>query len=326
MGKKDIILKQYLSDNRRFAEIFNNALFEGEAVIQPDKLKPVDSSQAEVIALQETAAEFIQKNRDIAKIYNEELELVILGIENQNDVHYPMPLRVMLYDALSYDKQYQSIKKEHQREKDITGTERISGFSRQDRLIPVITLVIYYGTDAWDGPRSLADMLRLPKAFSSRKNPVNSYPMHLLEVQAIKDLEVYDDDLMALFGFIKYQKNRSELEAFIQAHASYFYKVPRETYEAIKNVADIKEMSQYIEKEKEEKEAVNMCDALKQLKEESIQQGMQKGRREGRQEGVRQVAIKLLRMNHPIPFIAQATDLSEAEIQKLKETLQKAQQ
>ena len=69
-----------------------------------------------------------------------------------------------------------------------------------------------------------------------------------------------------------------------------------------------------------------MCDALKQLKEESIQQGMQKGRREGRQEGVRQVAIKLLRMNHPIPFIAQATDLSEAEIQKLKETLQKAQQ
>ena len=53
---------------------------------------------------------------------------------------------------------------------------------------------------------------------------------------------------------------------------------------------------------------------------------MQKGRREGRQEGVRQVAIKLLRMNHPIPFIAQATDLSEAEIQKLKETLQKAQQ
>ena len=121
--------------------------------------------------------------------------------------------------------------------------------------------------------------------------------MHLLEVQAIKDLEVYDDDLMALFGFIKYQKNRSELEAFIQAHASYFYKVSRETYEAIKNVADIKEMSQYIEKEKEEKEAVNMCDALKQLKEESIQQGMQKGRREGRQEGVRQVAIKLLRMN-----------------------------
>ncbi len=69
-----------------------------------------------------------------------------------------------------------------------------------------------------------------------------------------------------------------------------------------------------------------MCDALKQLKEESIQQGMQKGRREGRQEGVRQVAIKLLRMDHPIPFIAQATDLSEAEIQKLKETLQKAQQ
>lgn len=321
MGKKDIILKQYLSDNRRFAEIFNNVLFGGEDIIRPEKLKTVDSAQSNTIALRESAAEFIQKNRDIAKIYNDELELVILGVENQNDVHYAMPMRVMLYDALSYDKQYQSIKKEHHRHKDLSGAERISGFSREDRLIPVVTLVVYYGTDTWDGPKCLRDMLHLPKSFEPYPNLVGSYPMHLLEVQAIKNLEAYDDDLMALFGFIKYQKNRQKLEAFIQKHADYFNNVSRETYEAITGAADIREIQKYI-KNQNETEEIDMCDALKQMQEESMKKGIQQGMQQGMQQGVRQVAVRLLRMNHPIPFIAQATDLSEKEIEEIKASME----
>ena len=302
-----------MSDNRRFAEIFNNVLFGGETIIKPDKLKPVDSVQPDTVALRESAAEFIQKNRDIAKIYNDELELVILGIENQNDVHYAMPMRVMLYDALSYDKQYQSIKKEHHRQKDLSGAERISGFSRKDKLIPVVTLVVYYGADAWDGPKSLRDMLSLPESFEKYPGLVGSYPMHLLEVQAIKNLEAYDNDLMALFGFIKYQKNKRELMAFIERHADYFSSVSRETTTAIIGAADIPEMEKYIQNQKETEE-IDMCDALKQLKEE--------GRQEGMQIGVQQVVQKMLRMNHPIPFIAELTDLSEQEIRKIKESME----
>ena len=30
-----------------------------------------------------------------------------------------------------------------------------SDFSKEDKIIPVITLTVYFGSDKWDGPRSL---------------------------------------------------------------------------------------------------------------------------------------------------------------------------
>lgn len=108
-------------------------------------------------------------------------------------------------------------------------------------------------------------------------------------------------------------KNRQKLEAFIQKHADYFNNVSRETYEAITGAADIREIQKYI-KNQNETEEIDMCDALKQMQEESMKKGMQ--------QGVRQVAVRLLRMNHPIPFIAQATDLSEKEIEEIKASME----
>lgn len=112
-------------------------------------------------------------------------------------------------------------------------------------------------------------------------------------------------------------KNRQKLEAFIQKHADYFNNVSRETYEAITGAADIREIQKYI-KNQNETEEIDMCDALKQMQEESMKKGMQ----QGMQQGVRQVAVRLLRMNHPIPFIAQATDLSEKEIEEIKASME----
>ena len=34
----------------------------------------------------------------------------------------------------------------------------LSGFWKADRLIPVVTLVIYFGSDSWDAPLSLKEM------------------------------------------------------------------------------------------------------------------------------------------------------------------------
>lgn len=31
-------------------------------------------------------------------------------------------------------------------------------FTKEDKLIPVITIIVYLGTKEWDGPRKLSDM------------------------------------------------------------------------------------------------------------------------------------------------------------------------
>ena len=50
-----------------------------------------------------------QKHRDLLKfaamMQDSYANYVILGVENQMEVHYAMPVRNMVYDALQYDKQ-----------------------------------------------------------------------------------------------------------------------------------------------------------------------------------------------------------------------------
>ena len=75
-----------------------------------------------------------------------------MGIENQRKTHYGMPLRVMIYDALGYLKEYQEISRKHREAGDKASAEEfLSGLHKEDRLHPIISIVIYYNEKPWDG-------------------------------------------------------------------------------------------------------------------------------------------------------------------------------
>lgn len=108
------------------------------------------------------------------------VELTLLGIEGQEDIHYAMPMRVMAYDYGTYKKQYDSNAKKHREAKDLEGDEYVSGMKKTDRFIPVITIVIYYGEEPWDGATTLHDMLDLGEEIAPY---VNDYKMLLVEAR-----------------------------------------------------------------------------------------------------------------------------------------------
>lgn len=82
----------------------------------------------------------VEKVRDILKgccvKTAGEVTYLIIGIENQEDMHYAMVVRNMLYDALNYTSQVEQHAKEHRQKKDVTGAEFLSGFSKEDTLVP----------------------------------------------------------------------------------------------------------------------------------------------------------------------------------------------
>lgn len=88
-----------------------------------------------------------------------EAVFVMLACENQEEVHYAMPVRNMVYDGLAYTDQIQRLWKKRVEEKKtksnkkMTSAEFLSKFTKKDRLIPVITLVFYYGIEPWDGAK-----------------------------------------------------------------------------------------------------------------------------------------------------------------------------
>jgi len=107
----DIVLKNYWNNNEQFADLFNAALFQGEQIIRPDELLDVDTEESTILE-NKKYAESIKASRDNIKIRKRStvhgVELVLLGLESQEHIHYAMPMRVMGYDYAAYKKQYDS--------------------------------------------------------------------------------------------------------------------------------------------------------------------------------------------------------------------------
>lgn len=181
--KPDIVLKNYWSDNERFADLFNAALFEGKQVISPEELEDVDVEESSVLEHRDYA-ESIQAARDNIKVSKKStvfgVELVMLGMESQEHIHYAMPMRVMGYDYGTYKKQYDSNARKYQTSKGLEEDEYLSRMRKTDRFTPVITMVVYYGEKPWDGAVSLHGMLDIPEEM---KIFVNDYKILLVEAR-----------------------------------------------------------------------------------------------------------------------------------------------
>ena len=149
MSLQDTVTKQYVSDPKVFADAFNYLIYSGRQVIRPEQLTDLDATQFAIPYREdeEGKPEATQKYRDVLKTLavktDEYCTYLVLGIENQSNVHYAMPVRNMLYDAMQYEKQVRQLAAAHRKKHDAaTSDEYLSGMSREDKIAPVITLVI----------------------------------------------------------------------------------------------------------------------------------------------------------------------------------------
>ena len=108
MGTVDIVTKEYMRENAIFADAFNYLIYGGKKVIDPAGLTEIDTATSAV-----GKKDALQKYRDVLKAavikQDEKMSYVLLGVENQTDVHYAMPVRNAIYDALQYGKQVSDI-------------------------------------------------------------------------------------------------------------------------------------------------------------------------------------------------------------------------
>ena len=70
MGTKDTITKDYMADNRVFADVFNHMLYKGKNIIDPDTLHPLDTTALAVPYGSGTSEVPVQKFRDEFKSLN----------------------------------------------------------------------------------------------------------------------------------------------------------------------------------------------------------------------------------------------------------------
>ena len=235
----------------------------------------------------------VQRYRDLLKSavvkQDERTSYVLLGVENQTDVHYAMPVRNAIYDALQYGRQVVDIAAEHRRNKkefsEKNNGEYLSEYLKEDHIRPVITLVIHFGAEEWDGPLSLHEMM------STRDMEllsfVENYRIHLIDPAKLTEeqLDQFSTSLKEVMGYIKYSKNKEDLLKFLQT----------DTHRSIEMnaVRVIKTITNTPIEVSEEEEEIEMCKAIEDLIAESEARGRAEGETRGEAKGMIEICLDM---------------------------------
>ena len=294
MGAKDSVTRTYLRRGDIFADAFNHLLYGGRPVLVPESLAEADTAQTAVLHQQTRLLGTAQRYRDIFKRAivktDGQADYLLLGIESQSAVHYAMPVRNLLYDALSYAGQIREFaigkhqpqgraanhQQPHQKEpladaqakalRKNNSSDFLSGFDRMERLFPVITLVVYLDSSPWDGPLRLSDMMR---QISDELRPfVQDYQIFLLSPAQLDDtaLSRFHTSLRQVLSYVKYAGDKRRLQSLLSQDAA-FSRLETEAALVINTVTRSRIVIPT------DSEVINMCKAIQDMKRESKLEG-----------------------------------------------------
>ncbi len=314
MGAIDTEAKAYLSSPDKVADAFNYWMYDGKAVIKPEDLRPLDTT-AVALPFGKGRKQPLQKIRDVLKLYTAMMDndacYIILGLEIQASVHYAMPVRNMLYDAMGYAQQVSDLIAKHKENgTKLSGSEYLSGLRKEDRLLPIVTLVISLSTKDWDGSTSIHEMLSVKN--KEILSFVPNYKINLLSPTKIQDseFEKFHTDLGTVMQFIKH---RDDTDIDWMEGNDRFRNMERSTASFINTVTGAR--IQF----KEEGDVINMWAAW--------ENGINKARIAGEKNGVQKgednmmTAIRMIREDKSAEAIRKATGISSKRLRELRSIL-----
>ena len=275
MGK-DVEWKSFFQDNHRYADIINGIGCSGVQFVKDTDLQEVDTSSK-------------KKSRDILRRVAFGMNFAIVGIENQEELDYELPLRNMHYDITQYQKQASAIRKEVRSDsKGLSPGEYMYGFKKDSKLNPLITIVLYAGKDAWDGPTCLHDMLDFTDVPEGLKEFTANYKINLIDIRQFENTDVFKTDVKQVFDFIKYSDDKQKILELVEGD-EYYQQMDDDAFDVVAKYTNSKELvkaKQYqIEGGKKD-----VCKAIRDLMDDS----WEKGREEGRENALMETAKNLL--------------------------------
>ena len=299
MSKKlnhDYLAKMFVEDGRRFSDIVNGFLFKGKQCALSEGVLEKNSEILSSFGTFNGKSFILKKYRDVYKRITLKTDgkaiYALVGIENQRFIDYGMVVRAMMYDALGYNIQIRDLQKK--KRMGIAGVskkarrnsknarqndsgEYLYGLGEEDELLPVVTIVIYWGTERWKGPRSLRELLAWTKC-PELLEVIPDYRFLLLEPGRMSDKELsrFITDVRCVFECIRYSSNKKKLSRIIHQYSDRWL-LDSDTVQLINCCTG----SKFCIESKHSGEKINMCKAIDDM----VNDGYNKGKREGEKSG-----------------------------------------
>lgn len=280
MGLVNDAMCGYLTRPDVFADCWNGLCFDGEPVLEASKLQTIGETYYRI---KEDGKKSEKRQRDLIMKVSEQSAYAILAIENQSEIDYRMPVRRMEYDAMEYQRQIKEIvaanRKEEQKRKGSGlpsmwrhSGEFLSGFCKEDRILPVATLVVYHGTEPYDGCLDLHSMLEWNRENERIKPWVPNYSLQVVTLREV-DEEKFQTGLREVIGLLKRSGDKVALHQYCQENEERLRELDEETVNTIGAVIDYPALNRY----RNEKGDMEMCRALEDLKREGYENGIREG-------------------------------------------------
>lgn len=269
MGQKDYAQNDYFKDKVRFADVCNGILYQGQPVIQPEELQEMNSDIV-----------YYDGKNTLHKLIPDKVMMWkgicigIAGIESQTNVDYHMVFRVMKAEALSYARQWSDLEKEYRRDGTLTehAVFEWTSIGKESRFIPIIMLVIYFGTDKeWDGARCLYDMLDISEEL---KPYVNNYKMNLFDYHECDDFSIFKTENRLLFETLACSGDKRKMKAFFKDKSHEYENLDMTTKLLI---CDLLGFREDVFLKKRIKEGVHMCKAIQEMFDDALAEGWDTG-------------------------------------------------
>lgn len=332
MGKYDTCMKEFLQNKDRFADLFNGCCFQGRQIIRAEDLR--EASENYVITDKRLPGKTRQKDteiiRDVKMVLGSGMVLQVLAVENQSYIDYAMPVRCMGYDAAEYRRQLKERKQERRllmnsenRPKNpaVSMDETLSGILSSDRLHPVYTLCLFSGTEPWDGPRKLSDMMAFDPQNKNLQSLFEEYHLHLFCINEQYVFDAFRSDLKPLFQAINCRNNKKKMIELMKDET--YSHLNEDTWDAIAVMTDNAAMLQKkdLYKTENQKEEFNMCQALQELMQDERNEGRIEGRNEGKIEDQKIVIRNMINRGYKTEDICAIAECSPAFVKEVETEL-----
>ena len=307
--KQDLLAKRYYSDNRRFADLINGIVCNGIPSVKQEDLSEMDTETGQ------------GKRRDLVRKAVFGVNFAVLGLENQEKLDYRLPLRVLGYEVGAYEHQAAEIYREIRRsgrnfDTELSSGEYLYGFRKSDRLHPVITIILYYGEEEWNGSRDLHGILDFQDIPEQIRQYVQNYRIHVIDVRRMERT-----DLRQVFDLIRFSGNRERLRDLIEQEPAYG-KLEEDAFDFASSYVGLRELSKWKEAVREG-ERFNMKTGFQMYEDEFLERGRAEGKEIGRVEATRSVIQSALALNLPVEQIAQICSCGVDRVRQIQANLEK---
>ena len=284
MQPQNAVSIEFFKNPKRFADLLNGYFFDGTEVVHWESIQERDP----VLQKIKGKGTKVSTKANVVDLFRSvEIDGCRIGVflQNQTQIHYAMPIRVMNEEAEEYYSQWKILERKHREKKDLKEAEFLSGMGRNDRINPLLILIVYFGEEKWDAAESVQKLFGKVAESEKMREILTKYPIHILDIRRFENVDNFHTDLKWVVGFLQKAQNGDGLQKYVTENREVFENLEEDTYNLLAIMAKSPMLETLKDDVKNEEGGWNMCKALDDM----VRDGERRGERRGKRIGKNQI-------------------------------------